>query len=451
MQNAPEKYPAHTAEQPASLTGVLGITALGSLSTGIVTNGVFFIANSQFDYGHGDQWKTGLLGLVMGITYIPAAFFAHEILEYAQRFRLSARACLLIVTVLMSAMCVATGLYYAGDHNQEWPMFLFAGMYNIPLGVLWPTVESYLTGGRTKAQLKRTTGKFNFTWAGTLIAGLLLIAPLIKQAPTASFWIVGLSNLFVVPFVLMLPKHPAHGLANDDVAPNMPADVVANERKLLVVFRFQLFASYIVASAISAVLPFVLDRLHVAKNWHTPAESIWAATRIGPFVLMGIWAGWHGKWSVPWVAAALLMGGFVLSVLSPELMRLGLSETTAVIMLVAALSLLGIGIGIIYTAALNYAMEVGSAKVEAAGKHEALIGCGIAIGPACVIVASLCEHVIRSPTALAPDEHATPSGIFVWTAIGLVLLIVSTLLGLGLRSARKNRVTDLETTPLHTV
>jgi hypothetical protein len=41
----------------------------------------------------------------------------------------------------------------------------------------------------------------------------------------------------------------------------------------------------------------------------------------------------------------------------------------------------GAGLGVVYHAALYYAMSVGLAEVDAGGTHEALIGGGYALGP----------------------------------------------------------------------
>ncbi len=60
----------------------------------------------------------------------------------------------------------------------------------------------------------------------------------------------------------------------------------------------------------------------------------------------------------------------------------------AVVVLAGSLPLLflgfggmGVGLGVIYNAALYYAMSTGGAAVEAGGTHEALIGAGYAVGP----------------------------------------------------------------------
>src|SRR5690606_24106982 len=85
----------------------------------------------------------------------------------------------------------------------------------------------------------------------------------------------------------------------------------------------------------------------------------------------------------PIAGAALLLAGFAMTVLSPLLGP----GTPAVLLIGAGLAVLGVGLGVIYAGAIYYAMEVGKAEVEAGGTHEALIGLGYTLGPACGLAA----------------------------------------------------------------
>ena len=75
------------------------------------------------------------------------------------------------------------------------------------------------------------------------------------------------------------------------------------------------------------------------------------------------------------LGAATMTGGFALVVTGASLW----------LMLVGFASL-GVGLGVIYYAALYYALAVGRAKVEAGGTHEGLIGAGYAVGPLAALV-----------------------------------------------------------------
>jgi hypothetical protein len=93
--------------------------------------------------------------------------------------------------------------------------------------------------------------------------------------------------------------------------------------------------------------------------------------------VLGRWHGWHGRWSVAVVGTLCVLGGFGGTLLAPGL----LSGTAALVLVAAALAVFGAGLAALYTAALYYAFEVGGS--EGGGSHEALIGLGYSVGPAC--------------------------------------------------------------------
>ena len=61
----------------------------------------------------------------------------------------------------------------------------------------------------------------------------------------------------------------------------------------------------------------------------------------------------------------------------------------------------GAGMGIVYYAALYYAMAVGRAEVDAGGTHEGLIGGGYTIGPLVGLAGMGIARVLIPPVAEA--------------------------------------------------
>jgi hypothetical protein len=131
---------------------------------------------------------------------------------------------------------------------------------------------------------------------------------------------------------------------------------------------------YILNSAMTPLLPYVLARLHLAEAWQTPAAATWMGARVVVMAVMWRAAFWHGRWGT------LLLGGIVMT-LGVAIVVSGWSAMSLLI----GLALFGCGMGIVYYAALYYAMAVGKAEVDAGGTHEALIGCGYTLGPALVL------------------------------------------------------------------
>ena len=103
------------------------------------------------------------------------------------------------------------------------------------------------------------------------------------------------------------------------------------------------------APALSAVLDFV---------------------RLLTFILLICWPGWHGRASVLVISVLAMPAGFFIVLFAGNLT-----------MALAGQFLFGLSCGLVYYAALYYAMVVSNASVDAGGKHEGLIGLGFVIGP----------------------------------------------------------------------
>jgi MFS family permease len=87
--------------------------------------------------------------------------------------------------------------------------------------------------------------------------------------------------------------------------------------------------------------------------------------------LLGQWKGWHYRFRWLLGAFLLLIGSFTTILLAPQLW-----------IVVVAQVFFGLATGLIYYSSLFYSMDVGEAKGEHGGLHEAFIGAGIFLGPA---------------------------------------------------------------------
>ena len=128
--------------------------------------------------------------------------------------------------------------------------------------------------------------------------------------------------------------------------------------------------SYVFVSVIGPVLPFLVRDLGIEEGMRTLVASLWMFARMLTVALLATRTFWHGRWSALAVGVALLVGGFALAVMAPN-----------VTLLVAGLCAFGAGHGVIYYSSLYYAMAVGGAEVDAGGRFEALIGVGYVVGP----------------------------------------------------------------------
>jgi MFS family permease len=124
---------------------------------------------------------------------------------------------------------------------------------------------------------------------------------------------------------------------------------------------------------------------------------------LGAFIWLWQWTGWHYRFRFLASGFALLAGSFVAVLIAPTLW-----------MAIVAQIVFGVSCGLMYYSSLFYSMDVGEARAEHGGLHEAAIGAGICAGPA-VGAASL-QFFPHSPQASA----VAVSGLL---AVGFIALM----------------------------
>ncbi|MBL9030603.1 MAG: hypothetical protein JNM80_02720 [Phycisphaerae bacterium] len=366
--------PRAAGDRAVPLGTVLALAFLGSLGTGIVTTGIYFLTKESFRFSRDANFG---LGLLQGFTYVVGAIAAGPAVRAARRaLGVSTRTVLAFILILLGALCALPWIGGTLSPGRTWPVWVMIGLYSPITGTLWPVVEGYLSGGRSGASLRTALGAFNVTWAGAIVVGLASIGGLVERHAVELLLGLGVLHLATLVVVACLPREPGrHPEEHHDPHPPVYFG-------LLTTFRVLLPTSYVVSTALGPYLPTALSNLGVSKEWHTPIASSWSAARVVVFLALLRWHGWHGRWYPAVLAMLLLLGGFGTAILSPVL----LGGTVGVAATIAGLVMFGTGMAAVYTAALYYAMEVGKAEVDAGGTHEALIGVGYTIGPVCGLV-----------------------------------------------------------------
>ncbi len=351
------------AERGPELRGsgaILAVVWLCSLGTAVAWQGVFFIAREQYAF---DETRRYLLAVAGGAAYVVAALLAGRAVRLLMRnARVRQRGFLVGVQI---GACAVSGV--AGALPKEWTLWLFMTLYALLTGCMWPLLESYVSSGRSGRDLVRAVGRFNIAWATAIPVSLWAMAPTLEQRPLATFYALAIIHLVCVPIIGGFAPSPApHG--EPELGPDAPDRRAA--ARLLVVFRVLNAGSYVLVSLLLPALPGAMESMGIPVGWRTPLVSTWVLVRIGMFVLLERWHGWHGRWRTPvWSCLALAIGfGLAYAASGPAMLVLGLA-------------LFGIGAGGAYTGALYYAMDVGSAEVDAGGKHEAVLGAGYLVGP----------------------------------------------------------------------
>ena len=365
------------------LAGVLILTGLCSLGTGVFWHGIPFIAKHSYQFG---QTRTLVLYAAMGVIYATGAFTAGRLTRRLERW-VSPRGVLVAVIGTQAVVCVCPIAF-----EGEWALWLAAGAGTFFASIIWPVIESYLTAGRHGPSMRSAIGWFNFTWAVCVAIPLFVMAPILQKHGE---WTIGgfaAANLVGLAVLAWFPSRPGHhdpDLADAHVAAEYPA--------LLQSARVLLPLSYVLSSAMSPILPYRFEALGVAVWWETPATATWTIVRVLAFAVMWRLGFWRGRWGALLLGALTMTGGFALVVAGPSLL-----------LVLVGLGGLGVGVGVIYYAALYYAMSVGRAAIDAGGTHEGLIGTGYVCGP----LAGLLGGV------LAPGRGAGIVGV-VWTVTAL--------------------------------
>lgn len=387
----------------APLWAVQSLVFIASLGTGAVTNGIFFVAKQACGFTTRQNFE---LGVLLGVTYIVGAAGVGPALRRlaARHASISTRGVLVVLSLVQAGAALLPQLAIRGQGagaTGAWSIWVATGVFAPSSGAFWPIVESYLSGGRSGHRLRRAVGQFNIVWASAVIAAAWAMGPTLERHPLGV--LVAFGGVQAVSTLLVWPmgrepgaRIPAHH------EPHPPV-----YEALLTTFRMLLPTSYYIVSVWSPYAPSVMDRLGVGIGWQVPIAATWMLSRLAVFAAMERWHGWHGRWWLVVVGVAGMVGGVSTALAAP---LFGGGVGTPV--LVAGLAVLGVGNGVIYSASLYYAMEVGKGEVEAGGTHEALIGVGFAGGP------------LTGWAAVAVVGPGARGNVAILGALGLVLLVV---------------------------
>jgi hypothetical protein len=399
------------AVSPTPVASTLLFTAINS-GAGVAMSGIYYLTDQTYGF---TQTQNYALGAVIGATYIAGALGAGPALRALRGIApwLSTRGVLAALMVVMGLLCLIpiTAMRMlpapeAGTLPAAWPIWVFVTLYSPLTGVLWPIVESYVSGGKRADLLRRTIGWWNVTWSGSLVISTVALAPFVKDAAAEAIAAIFLAHLVGAAMLTTFAREPQAHLHDD--AHTVPP-VYA---KLLVTFRMLLPMSYLVSTALTPFLPSQFTRLGIAADLFTVFGAVWLLSRAACFLLMQQSSQWHGRWWPAIAAPIMLLAGFGMCVLAHKVPGFGAG------LVVLGLIFFGLGMAAIYCGAIYYAMEVGSAEVEAGGAHEALIGVGYTAGPLCGLAAgALVSFGFIPEYRLEPVLLAGVGGIAVLVAI----------------------------------
>src|SRR5882762_7109421 len=361
-------------------TGYFILEGLNSFSTVYYSYYLYFFMQKAFGFGN----KANLtLAALNGLICMFAAWWGGK---FAQRFGYCTA---LKLGFALMAAALGAGSQAASVTGQ---VLCMAG-FVIGMCFTWPTLEALVSEGETPAGLQRNIGVYNIVWAGTgalaYFSGGALIDtfgtqslfyfPAVIQATqlALTFWLE--SKSLGAPASLPATDLPEHSASRDAGAPSLigasppslnPRPIAKAKMFLRLAWLANPFA-YIAVNTLIAVMPGLADRLKLSTMVAGFCCSLWCFARLGAFLALWFWSGWHYRFR--WLLAAFLalIGAFVLILLVPNLA-----------VLVLAQMLFGAALGLIYYSSLFYSMDISETKGVHGGIHEAAIGLGNFAGPA---------------------------------------------------------------------
>jgi predicted MFS family arabinose efflux permease len=371
--------------------------ALGSLACGFYGNYVFFLFRDRHDFGNlGNLGVAALMGLVIALASWRSGKLAQT------------RGCVRTMVSGLIGMMVALGI---GACFSSLPVQLAVLVFwAASQFMVWPALEALVTEGAAGAARAHLVGVYSVVWATCSALSYFFGGGLFEWLGSGSiFWLppgLHLLQLAVLwHFARGHQEAPAARSAQPPVqeeTPTLPqgADPRAFQRMAWLANPFACVAAF----TLLAMIPELARRMGLSTTTAGLFCSIWFFARLAAFIVMWQWPGWHYRFR--WLLAGylLLIASFATVLTADGLLWLGLGQVA-----------FGLAVGLLYYASLFYSMDVGEARAEQGGIHEAMMGAGNFLGPGIGAVSLL----------IVP--HSPQAGV--WSVSGLLAIGLAVLVG----------------------
>jgi MFS family permease len=324
------------------------------------SNFLFFYMKNRFGFG---EMENLLLAAFNGLVYTVAAWKGGE---FAQR-----HGCVrsLYVGFCGMALSMITGLVLRSAPGQV----LAFGGWTVSVCFVWPALEALVSEGAS-VNLSDMVGFYNITWAFGGAAAYFSAGMLLER--------LGMQSLFVLPLCIVALQLPLTPLAvrlarRESGHPETPPPatvhtVPAGAREFLHMAWLSNPLSYVAINTVIPLIPSLSGKLGLSTGEAGIACSAWMFARLAAFILLWRFTWWHYRFGFLAASFALMAASFLGIVLAPS-----------VHLLLAAQVGFGLSVGLIYYSSLYYSMNVSEKRGAHGGLHEAMIGAGLFLGPAC--------------------------------------------------------------------
>jgi MFS family permease len=334
------------------------IEGLNSFATVIYFNYLYFLFRDKFGF---DNKHNLALAALIGLIYMFASWQAGR---FAQRFG-NFTALKIGFGVMAVGLAIGSQLHFVAG------AIVAACVVNVGMCFTWPVLEALVSEGTNAA---RAVGIYNITWAAANALAYFIGGTLIVKFGYQSMFYLPLVSV-LVQFAMVLWLEKIHGAVAGKTGEPPPYD--ANRPPLARAKSFQRMAwlanpfAYIAINTLLAVIPGLAARFGLSPMLAGFVCSLWCFVRLGTFVVLWRWPGWHYRFRWLVTAFSTLVLSFAVILIVPSLA-----------MLILAQIFFGVAIGLIYYSSLFYSMDASDTKSEHGGIHEAAIGAGNFFGPA---------------------------------------------------------------------
>ncbi len=341
-------------------TGYFVLEGFNSFSTILYFYYFYFFMQKVYGYGNGANLALAALNGAFG------AFFSWYGGRFAQR------------RGYFTALKVGFGLMLAA-----WAIGAFLHTAALQIAVMlvavtgmsftWPTLEALVSEGETRKGVQHNVGIYNIVWASTGATAYF--------TGGALFQALGFKVMYLLPAAIQIGqlaltlwlesearKEPTAAIPAPENS--FPEGTRAHAQNFLRMAWLANPMVYISINTLVAVMPGIAGHLGLSTMAAGFCGSLWCFARVIAFVGLWQWSGWHYRFRWLIGSYSAMVASFAAIVLAPNLA-----------LFITAQLIFGAADALIYYSSLFYAMDVGEAKGEHGGIHEAAIGVGNTVGP----------------------------------------------------------------------
>jgi MFS family permease len=302
---------------------------------------------------------SGLLGMFSAASYTLGCIFAGRVSDIWGRKK---------PAILASVACAAVWLLMIAARSP-YHLLALVPFSGFALSLLWPPMQAWLSefSAGNRQRLNRTMAAFNLSWTAGIMVG-----PLVAGFVWASAWWLAFAFPAVLALVSVLPlvRTPTHEhvqLPPPEESPMHP------DRALLFLHLAWIgnFASWFTRGTVSSLFPQLSKALGFSPALLGTLIFLLSLGQFVMFLLTRRESRWQYYLPTLLLAEVVGMAGMLLAGFSRQPLMFAIAFAAG-----------GLCTGVTYAASLFYALDgVHEDRGQRSGRHEAVLGTGIVIGP----------------------------------------------------------------------